>query len=126
MATLLDNIELLRQHDHKSLAKICHVELEDVQDMINEIWALAHNPGELYDDVIVEPAIPDVSMRRGSEGKWIVELNSDTLPKVLVNQVYFSEVSRNVRTKRRKQYVTDKLQTLIGLSNHYTSGRQQF
>ena len=111
MATLLDNIELLRQHDHKSLAKICHVELEDVQDMINEIWALAHNPGELYDDVIVEPAIPDVSMRRGSEGKWIVELNSDTLPKVLVNQVYFSEVSRNVRTKEEKQYVTDKIQT---------------
>ena len=35
--------------------------------MINQIWTLAHNPGELYDDVIVEPAIPDVSMRRGSE-----------------------------------------------------------
>ena len=111
MATLLDNIELLKQHDYKSLAKICHVDLDDVRDMINEIWALAHNPAELFDEIIVEPAIPDVSMRRGSEEKWIVELNSETLPKVLVNQAYFSEVSQTVRTKEEKQYVTDKLQT---------------
>ena len=111
MATLLDNIELLIQHDYKSLAKICHVDLDDVQDMIKEIWALTHNPGEMFDDVIVEPIIPDVSMRRGAEGKWIVELNSDTLPKVLVNQAYYAEVSRSVRTKEEKQYVTDNLQT---------------
>ena len=111
MATLLDNIELLKQHDYESLAKICRVDLDDVRDMINEIWALAHNPGELFDDVIVEPAIPDISMRLGSEGKWIVELNSDTLPKVLVNQAYFAEVSQNIRTKEEKKYVTDKLQT---------------
>ena len=111
MATLLDNIELLKQHDYKSLAKICNVDLDDVQDMINEIWALAHNPGEIFDNFIVEPAIPDVSMRRGAEGKWIVELNSDTLPKVLVNQAYYAEINRSVRTKEEKQYVTDKLQT---------------
>ena len=111
MATLLENIELLKQHEYESLAKICHVDLDDIQDMMNEIWVLAHNPAELFDNVIVEPAIPDVTMRRGSEGTWIVELNSDNLPKILVNQVYFSEVSRNIRTKEEKQYVTDKIQT---------------
>ena len=102
MATLLDNIELLKQHDHKSLAEICHVELDDVQDMINEIWALAHNPGELYDDVIVEPAIPDVSMRRGSEGKWIVELNSDNLPKGSGESSLFFGSQPECSNKRRK------------------------
>jgi len=111
METLLENIDLLKQHDYKTLAKLCHVDLSDIQDMINEIWALSHNPGEMFEDVIVEPAIPDVSMRRGAEGKWIVELNSDTLPKVLVNQAYYAEISQSVRTKEEKQYVTDKLQT---------------
>ncbi len=111
METLLQNVELLKQHDYKTLTQLCHVDLSDIQDMINEIWALSHNPGEMFEDVVVEPAIPDVSMRRGGEGKWIVELNSDTLPKVLVNQAYYAEISQSVRTKEEKQYVTDKIQT---------------
>ena len=114
MATLLDNIELLKQHDYQSLAQICHVDLDDVRDMINEIWALAHNPAELFDEIIVEPAIPDVSMRRGSEEKWIVELNSETLPKVLVNQAYFSEVSQTVRTKKKNNMSPINSRLLIG------------
>ena len=111
MATLLENIELLKQHDYKALAKNCHVDLEDIKDMIDEIWALSHKPAEAFEQVIAQPVIPDVNMRPGSEGKWIVELNSETLPRVLVNNQYYAEISRSVRTKKEKQYVTEKLQT---------------
>ena len=111
MATLLENIELLKQHDYKALAKNCHVDLEDIKDMIDEIWALSHKPAEAFEQVIAQPVIPDVNMRPGSEGKWIVELNSETLPRVLVNNQYYAEISRSIRTKKEKQYVTEKLQT---------------
>jgi len=111
MATLLENIELLKRHDYKALAKLCHVDLEDIKDMIDEIWALSHKPAEAFDQIIAQPVTPDVNMRTGAEGKWIVELNSDTLPRVLVNNQYYAEISRSVRTKEEKQYVTEKLQT---------------
>lgn len=110
MEALLENIELLKQHDYKALSKICGVDLEDIKDMINEIWALSHKPAEAFDHIIAQPVIPDVIMRSGPSDTWIVELNNDTLPKVLVNNQYYAMVSKSVRSKEEKQYVTDKLQ----------------
>jgi RNA polymerase sigma-54 factor len=110
METLLENIELLKQHEYQVLSKICGVDLDDIKDMIDEIWALSHKPAEAFDHIIAQPITPDVIMRSGPSDTWIVELNNDTLPKVLVNNQYFSMISKSVRTKEEKQYVTDKLQ----------------
>ena len=49
-------------------------------------------------------------MRPGLQGKWIVELNTAVLPKVLVNNIYYREICGNIRTKEEKQYVTEKNQ----------------
>ena len=111
MATLLENIDLLEKHDYKTLMKLCHVDLEDIKDMINEIWELSHKPAEAFDQVIAQPITPDVTMRTGAEGKWIVELNSETLPRVLVNNQYYAEISRSVQSKKDKQYVMEKIQS---------------
>ncbi|MBT3915927.1 MAG: RNA polymerase factor sigma-54 [Rhodospirillaceae bacterium] len=111
METLLENIELLKQHEYEKLSKICGVDLEDIKDMIDEIWALSHKPAEAFEHVITQPITPDVIMRSGPSQTWLVELNNDTLPKVLVNNQYYALISKSVRTKEEKQYVTDKLQT---------------
>ena len=107
---LLQNIELLIQHDYKSLSELCGVDLDDIKDMIDEIWALNHKPAEAFDHVITQPITPDVMMRSGPSNTWIVELNNDTLPKVLINNQYYSMIKKSVRTKQEKQYVTEKLQ----------------
>ncbi len=111
MAALLDNIDLLKNHDYQALCKVCQVDMEDMQDMVAELRALNHNPTEEFEHIEAQPIVPDVIMRAGAEGKWVVELNSDTLPKVLVNQAYYAEISKSVRTKDEKQYVTDKIQS---------------
>ena len=49
-------------------------------------------------------------MRAQPEGGWIVELNAETLPRVLVNNRYYARISRAVRSKAERDYLTERLQ----------------
>jgi RNA polymerase sigma-54 factor len=108
MATLLENIELMKLHDYPQLCKICRVDQDDIRDMINEIASLNHHPGRAFDHALAQPIIPDVTMRANNGSGWIVELNSDALPRVLINHRYYAEVSAAVRTKDEKRFVAEK------------------
>jgi RNA polymerase sigma-54 factor len=59
----------------------------------------------------VQPAVPDVLVRSGPDGAWLIELNSDTLPKVLLNQSYFTQVSKATRNAAEKSYLSECLQS---------------
>ena len=109
--TLLQNLELLKQHDYSALAKLCQVDVDDVRDMIDEIWALNHRPAEAFDQVVAQPITPDVFMRPTTNHGWAVELNNDTLPRVLVNHHYYAEVRTAIHTREEKQYLAERLQS---------------
>ena len=49
-------------------------------------------------------------MRQRPDGGWLVELNNDTLPKVLMNQAYYATVSKTAKLKKDKTYLHDCLQ----------------
>ncbi|HQF31188.1 MAG TPA: RNA polymerase sigma-54 factor, partial [Hyphomicrobiales bacterium] len=68
-------------------------------------------PGNAFGSTPVQPLVPDVLVRAGPDGGWLIELNSETLPKVLVNQVYFTQVARNARSDAEKSYLNECLQT---------------
>jgi len=55
-------------------------------------------------------------VRAGPDGGWIVELNSETLPKVLVNQSYYARVSKTAKKDTEKTFLADALQTATWLS----------
>jgi RNA polymerase sigma-54 factor len=63
----------------------------------------------------VQPIVPDVFVRAAPDGTWQVELNSDTLPKVLINQRYYAEVSKTTRTDKDKSYLAECFQTATWL-----------
>ncbi len=94
MAALVDNLELLARRDFAALKKICGVDEEDLLDMLAEIRALNPKPGSRFETNASEAIVPDIVVRPSSEGGWLVELNPETLPRVLVNQSYFASVSR--------------------------------
>lgn len=94
MQALLDNLELLAKRDFASLRRICGVDDEDIIDMLAEIRALNPRPGSSFESGGYEAILPDVVVRAGSDGSWLVELNPDTLPRVLVNQTYFQSISK--------------------------------
>src|SRR5471032_2843502 len=77
--------------------------------MIGEIRALSPRPGLAFGSEPVQPVVPDVFVRTGPDGAWLVELNSDTLPRLLVNSRYYSQVSKGARDKEAKNYLAECL-----------------
>jgi RNA polymerase sigma-54 factor len=65
--------------------------------------------------VLVHPIVPDVFVRQNAESGWTVELNHDTLPKVLVNQTYYAKVSKTAKKETEKSYLAECLQTATWL-----------
>ncbi|TKT71332.1 RNA polymerase factor sigma-54 [Afipia massiliensis] len=115
MQALIENLGLLAKRDIASLRKICGVDDEDIADMIGEIRHLNPKPGLKFGSAKTQSVVPDVYVRPGPDGGWHVELNSDTLPKVLVNQVYYSQLSKTIRKDGDKSYFTDCLQNATWL-----------
>ena len=69
--------------------------------MIAEIRALNPKPGLAFGTEPVQPVVPDVYVREGADGAWNVELNSDTLPRVLVNSRYYAQDRAAARARAR-------------------------
>jgi RNA polymerase sigma-54 factor len=107
MGALLDNLPLLARRDMAALRKACEVDDEDLREMVAELRALTPRPGSAFGGEPVQPVSPDVYIREGLGGLWHVELNSDTLPKLLVDQRYHARVSASARTDQEKTFVSD-------------------
>ncbi len=116
MKAMIDNLELLAKRELAALRKICGVDEEDLIDMIAEVRQLDPKPGLAFGSAPIQPVIPEVFVRQGSDGAWIVELNSDTLPKVLINQTYYSEISKTAKSDGDKTFLSNCLQTASWLT----------
>jgi RNA polymerase sigma-54 factor len=109
--SFIANLDLLGAHDLAGLKRACEVSDEDLTDMIAEIKMLEPKPGLKFGKSSVQAIVPDVFVRRRPDGSWLVELNNDTLPKVLVNQAYYATVSKTATRNKDKTYLHDCLQT---------------
>ena len=115
MQALVAHLDLLAKRDIPGLKRACGVSEEDLIDMIGEIRHLNPKPGLAFGTTLVQPIVPDVFVRPGADGGFVVELNSETLPKVLVNQSYYAQVARTARNDKAKTYLADCLQTATWL-----------
>jgi RNA polymerase sigma-54 factor len=115
MQALVSHLDLLARRDLPHLRRICGVSEEDLADMIEEIRQLNPKPGLAFGATVVQPIVPDVFVRPGPDGGFIVDLNSDTLPRVLVNQSYHAEVAKTAKSEKDKSYLADCLQTATWL-----------
>ena len=109
MQALLDNLDLVARHDQAALLSKCGVDEEDLADMIQEIRALDPKPAQAFDHEVTQSVVPDVFVRPGPNGGWSVELNSETLPRVLVNQQYHALVTKQTSSRTDKNYVAEQL-----------------
>lgn len=109
MEILLQHLELVGRGEKLSLQKICEVDSEDISEMIAEIKLLNPKPGHMFPAEVAQPLIPDVFLKKGKLGGWVVELNAEVLPRVLVNRRYYSELTKKTLAKQDKKYITDQL-----------------
>ena len=109
MARLIDNLDYLARGNLPALKRICGVDDEDLADMIRELRAYDPKPGcKFGDGDRVDSVVPDVFVaRRGNA--WAIELNSATLPRLLVNRTYYAELSSGPQDKQSKAWLSECL-----------------
>lgn len=111
MQSLLKHLDLLGKRDIPQLLKLCGCDDEDLASMIADIRGCDPRPALRFSDAPAQPVVPDVLMRPASDGGWLVELNTDALPRVLVNQRYYTHVARGARSKEEKAFLAENFQT---------------
>jgi RNA polymerase sigma-54 factor len=111
MQKLIDNLGLLAEHNMAALLKAVGCDREDLLDMLAELRQLDPKPGLAFDSGPVEAVVPDVFVRPGPDGAWQIELNSEVLPRVLVNRSYYATVTRKARDAAEKSFLSDCLAT---------------
>lgn len=109
MEKLLENLDLLAKHDFAALQKVCDASRGDLMQMIAEIRDLNPRPASQFDSEPVSALVPDVFVKLRNDGGWAIELNSDALPKVLVNRTYHAEISKSVVSEQDKEFMVDCL-----------------
>lgn len=111
IGALLENLGLLATHNLSALKRAVGVDADELAEMIAEIKRLNPKPGLKFGTVPMQPVVPDIIVRPSNDGSWIIELNSETLPRVLVNRMYYARVSKTARNDKDKVYLLDCLQT---------------
>jgi len=109
MAALVEHLDLLARRDLNALRKVCGVDEEDLRDMIAELKALTPRPGAAFGAEAVQAVAPDVFVKEDPAGGWRVELNSDTLPRLLIDQRYHAKVATAARSETEKAFVSECL-----------------
>jgi RNA polymerase sigma-54 factor len=112
MSAFVGNLELLARRDFQALKKLCGVDEDDLIEMLAEIRRLDPKPGSSFLRSASETIVPDVVVTRAADGGWNIELNPETLPRVLVNQTYYAEVSRRTAREGTDQaFLSECMQT---------------
>lgn len=110
MIGLLDHLDLVAKRERTALMKLCGVDAEDLAEMIEEIKLLNPKPAQIFTADVAPPIVPDVLLKPQAGGAWMVELNNETLPRVLANNRYYAKVQKSAHNKIDKEYLSDRWQ----------------
>ncbi|MBV8685929.1 MAG: RNA polymerase factor sigma-54 [Alphaproteobacteria bacterium] len=110
MARLIDNLDYLARGNLGALKRICGVDDEDLADMIRELRAYDPKPGLRYASATIEAVTPDVYVARTAKG-WAIELNNATLPRLIVNRSYYTELAGAAPDGASKAWLNESLQS---------------
>ncbi len=111
MQALVANLGLLAKRDFAALRKLCRVDEEDLHDMLAEIRRLDPKPGRAFGGAPVQPVVPDVIVRALPDGTWHIELNTEVLPRILVNHTYAARVGKLKGNEADRTFMSSCLQT---------------
>ncbi|WP_341255267.1 RNA polymerase factor sigma-54 [uncultured Pseudoalteromonas sp.] len=105
---LTDHIDLLAARDYRTLMKKTKLKEEELKEIMTLIHTLNPKPADTIVREESEYVIPDVSVKK-IKGRWVVELNPDSMPKIRVNSQY-AAMSRTVKSSGDSQFIRSHLQ----------------
>jgi RNA polymerase sigma-54 factor len=111
MARMIANLDYLAKGNLPALRRICGVDDEDLADMVRELRGYDPKPGcKFLHGERVDAVVPDVFVARRGHG-WAIELNSASLPKLLVNRSYYAELAGGAQDRKSKAWLSECLQS---------------
>lgn len=110
MRALLDNLDLLAARAIDELAACCGVDREDLEARIAELTELDPKPAQAFAEFRPQIVVPDIFVRPAPGGGWALELNEETLPRVLVERAYYVEVLGRLGGAEEKKFLTECMQ----------------
>lgn len=116
MQAMLDNLDLVAAGELTQLRRRCGVDEEDLRDMLSELRTLDPRPGQAFEFEPIQPVAPDLVLLpakdadTGEEG-WHIELNTEALPKVLVDRNYHAILMKGARAKPERDFVAERFQS---------------
>ena len=140
MKIILEHLDMLAGYNLPRLARRCGLTLAKLQEEIALIKKCNPKPGLAFGGEAVMPIIPDVFVRRLSKNKLHVELNGDTLPRVLMDKTYIATVRNTSFSSKEKSYVAQcmnnarwfmrilhqRAQTVLKVSKTIVKSQQDF
>ena len=103
-----DHLDLLANHDFRTLMRVTRLKEEVLKEAVNLIQSLDPRPGQSIHTSEPEYVIPDVLVRKVS-GRWTVELNADSIPRLKINQQY-AAMGNSARNDADGQFIRSNLQ----------------
>jgi len=107
MACMIAHLDLVAKGAFPQLKRICGVDDEDIVDMIRELRGYDPKPGLRFGGTPAQAVVPDLFVRQTAKG-WAVEVNSGTLPRLLVNRRYYTELAKGAAAKS-KAWLSEQL-----------------
>jgi len=103
-----EHIELLGNRDYRQLMRKTRLKEDQLREIMRLIQSLNPRPGDVVIKSDEQYVIPDVSVEK-KNGRWVVELNPDTAPKLGINQQYASMI-KGMKSSNDSQFMRSNLQ----------------
>lgn len=103
-----DHLDLLANHDFRTLMRVTRFKEDVLKEAVDLIQSLDPRPGQSIQTGEPEYVIPDVLVRK-VHGRWVVELNADSIPRLQINQQY-AGMCNNARNDADNQFIRSNLQ----------------
>ena len=107
MKNLIENLNELALGNIIKLSKICNVNQSEILNMVKSIRRCGSKPLINLDEKDFIFGEPDILVKKISSN-WVVELNENTLPRILVNTGYWEELAKKRISKEDKKYLADR------------------
>ncbi len=102
------HIDLLGNRDYRQLMRKTRLKEPQLKEVMQLIQSLDPRPGDTVIKSEEQYVIPDVSVEK-KNGRWVVELNPDSTPKLSINQQY-AAMSKTMASSDDNQFIRSNLQ----------------
>jgi RNA polymerase sigma-54 factor len=104
---ILQNLVLVARHDVRALSELSGLDKDDVLEVIAELRQLSPKPGASFSSDAAIAVAPDVFVRELPNGMFAVELNAETLPRVLMDKAYYAEVTALPMREAEREFISE-------------------